>query len=292
MDVRVVEARHDERAVKIDDFRIATLELLDGRSVSHSKKPLALHRQRFVPLRKARLVANVNVSVDVDHIRRLLGLRHTHHTKTEKKKNHPRPSPSIRGEKVFHSAAPASVITVSTSRLNPNSRFVGSYHSCKVCAPPPAPPAPIARASIPNESGMFASVDARCIRAVFPRCPSTARSTCSIRASSFKSAAGRLPIPLISAFNASDAGPLAAVGLVSDTASATALRSAASSLSISAADAERMSTRIVADSGMEFTLVPPLIAPMLNVVFGSAGTGVAANFATARDSATIGFGTP
>ena len=53
-------------------------------------------------------------------------------------------------------------------------------------------------------------------------------------------------------------------------------RKALSSRSISAIDVERMSTRMLADSGMEFTEVPPRMAPILNVVLGEAGTGVCA----------------
>ena len=41
------------------------------------------------------------------------------------------------------------------------SRPVGSYHSCNVWIPPPAPPVPIAIAGIPLERGMLASVEPR-----------------------------------------------------------------------------------------------------------------------------------
>jgi len=46
--------------------------------------------------------------------------------------------------------------------FKPNSRPLESNHSCRVCAPPPDPPPPIAIASRPSDSGIFASVDARC----------------------------------------------------------------------------------------------------------------------------------
>src|SRR5581483_2545916 len=44
---------------------------------------------------------------------------------------------------------PASVNALSRIRLSPTSRALVSNHSCSVCAPPPAPPAPIATASFP-----------------------------------------------------------------------------------------------------------------------------------------------
>ena len=53
-----------------------------------------------------------------------------------------------------------------------------------------------------------------------------------------------------------------------------------------------MSTRMLADSGIEFTEVPPRITPTLNVVLGEDGTGVCANACTARASTTMGLGAP
>ncbi len=76
----------------------------------------------------------------------------------------------------------------------PNSLPVVSNHSCRVCAPPPAPPAPMAMASRPSEIGMLASVDARCTFAVLPRCASTARAICRILALGCSSPPGRLPM--------------------------------------------------------------------------------------------------
>ena len=55
---------------------------------------------------------------------------------------------------------------------------------------------------------------------------------------------------------------------------------------------ERISTFMLADSGMEFTEVPPRITPMLNVVFGVVGTGVAVKVSIALARITIGLGTP
>src|SRR5579864_302482 len=58
-------------------------------------------------------------------------------------------------------AIPASARTISNILFSASSLPVISNHSCNVCAPPPIPPAPMAIASRPSESGMFASVEAR-----------------------------------------------------------------------------------------------------------------------------------
>src|SRR5579872_6055631 len=55
----------------------------------------------------------------------------------------------------------ANARAISKIRVRPKDRPAGSNHSCKVCAPPPLPPAPIAIASRPIAIGMFASVEAR-----------------------------------------------------------------------------------------------------------------------------------
>src|SRR2546427_3625061 len=93
-----------------------------------------------------------------------------------------------------YSPLPASASIVSRMRFRPRSLPLQSNHSCNVCAPPPDPPPPMAMASRPSESGMFASVDARCTCAALPRCASTARITFSTRASGVSSPAGRFPI--------------------------------------------------------------------------------------------------
>jgi len=69
-------------------------------------------------------------------------------------------------------------------------------------------------------------------------------------------------------------------------------RRASSIRSISAIDVERKSTRMLADSGIEFTEVPPRITPTLKVVLGEAGTGVWLKDSTARERARIGLGVP
>ena len=103
-------------------------------------------------------------------------------------------TPQTHPQSKLHSPTPASAIIVSKIRFNPNSRPLESNHSCKVCAPPPDPPPPMAIASCPRESGIFASVDARCTCAALASCESTARTTCKIRAPARNSPAGRFPI--------------------------------------------------------------------------------------------------
>ena len=60
----------------------------------------------------------------------------------------------------------------------------------------------------------------------------------------------------------------------SSTARVRAWRSACSSRSISVIEVERISTFMLADSGMELTEVPPRITPILNVVLAKWGRGL------------------
>src|SRR5579872_5090649 len=62
--------------------------------------------------------------------------------------------------------------------------------------------------------------------------------------------------------------------------------------SISAAELDRISTRMLADSGIELTDVPPRITPILNVVFGDDETRVCEKRWIARPRTTIGLGAP
>src|SRR5260370_5816862 len=64
----------------------------------------------------------------------------------------------------FSSATPETPRRVRRARFKPASRPAESYHSCRECAPPPLPPAPMEMASIPRESGIFASVEERSMR--------------------------------------------------------------------------------------------------------------------------------
>src|ERR1700722_499044 len=204
---------------------------------------------------------------------------------------------SPQGREFSHySPAPASASMVNRIRFNANSRPLLSNHSCNVCAPPPEPPPPMAMASSPIDSGIFASVDARCTCAALFSCVSTARITCKIRDPTASSPAGRLPIATTSQLTPEGrfcTGDRISADIVSSsTARFSASRSVCCSGSVSLIVVERISTFILADSGIELTDVPPRITPMLNVVFGVTGTCVDVNVSMARARITIGFGAP
>src|SRR6266567_276159 len=93
----------------------------------------------------------------------------------------------------FSSATPEIPRRVRSVRFKPASRPAESYHSCKECAPPPLPPAPMERASMPIESGMFASVEERSMRDTLPTNSSAALSAASSGESEASSPPGRLP---------------------------------------------------------------------------------------------------
>src|SRR5262249_2670567 len=208
---------------------------------------------------------------------------HRHTTKSQRKTQ-------------FHALTPERASKVRSMRLSPSSRPPQSNHSCSVCAPPPEPPPPMAIASRPSDRGMLASVEARCTCAAFPRCRSTARITSRMRDPAGNSPPGRFPITTISALRpGSHLGPELRASSARDSSSPArciAIRMAYSSPSISRDEVERISTRMLADSGMELTEVPPRMTPMLQVVLGEVGTGTWANPATARARATMGLGAP
>src|SRR6185437_2445152 len=101
----------------------------------------------------------------------------------------------------FHSLVPVSASSDKRILFSPSSLPLQSNHSCNVCAPPPEPPPPIAIASLPNDNGTLASVEARCTCDPLPRCASTARITWRIRALASNSPAGRFPMAMTSALN-------------------------------------------------------------------------------------------
>src|SRR6266513_5832381 len=76
-----------------------------------------------------------------------------------KRENTGKESNAIRPEfhRDFSSATPETPRTVSSARFKPVSRPAESYHSSREWAPPPLPPAPMEMASIPMDSGIFAS---------------------------------------------------------------------------------------------------------------------------------------
>ncbi len=145
------------------------------------------------------------------------------------------------------------------------SRPVGSYHSCRVWMPPPVPPLPRARAGIPRERGMLASVEPRrgSVRRV--RWRSTARRVWRMGESSGRVAAGRFPMVSMWSFGG---------GLVVEWVVTMSSKMAWTSVAVETSwvgSVERRSRRAVADSGMELMEVPPEMWPTLRVVRGLVG---------------------
>src|SRR5450631_2251727 len=290
---------------EVDDLRLRPFQLVNVHDLPDGLNAVAAHGNCFLAQnRTERRIgghAGIHVGVREDEVGLGLGvgrgrsglLRETLR-RTQNGTQHG--TPQTHPQSKHHSPTPASAIIVSKIRFRPNSRPLESNHSCNVCAPPPDPPPPMAIASCPSESGIFASVDARCTCAAFASCESTARTTCKIRAPAGNSPAGRLPITTTSQltpdgrFCAEDR--ISAAMVSSSTARFSARRSDCSSRSISVIDVERISTFILAASGMEFTEVPPRITPILNVVFGVVGTGVAVKVSIALARITIGLGAP
>src|SRR5581483_3453644 len=218
MRVRIVEARHHEVPAQVDHLGVLALQLFDF-SIRSNRYDTAFVNSNGLNARALgdvrpgdnlarRLIgiardlvynrSRVDIAVDKDDVGRLLlvddGVGAQGDDDCNQEEIECWQERGCTRSKCTDHSTPASVSMVSRTRLSPRSRPAGSYHSCSVCAPPPVPPAPMLIASIPIESGMFASVDARCTRAWLPRCVSTARITCNTRAVTGSSAAGRDPI--------------------------------------------------------------------------------------------------
>src|SRR5713226_4663936 len=293
MEMRVVESGHHEVSAQIDDLGLRPFQLENLVLFARRLDAITPDSHRFRPLdfvkRRYHCDSGVNVAVeknDVGFRFCLLLLRQSHGNCAQHED---------RCSQV-HPLTPASASRVSRMRLSPSSRPLQSNHSCRVWAPPPRPPPPMAMASRPSDSGMLASVEARCTCAAFPSCASTARITCRMGAFESSSPAGRLPITTTSQLSPKgrrcDEARFSEACDSSSTAWSSASRRACSRRSISAIEVERISTRMLADSGMEFTEVPPRITPMLKVVLGDEGTGVSVNASMARASTRIGLGAP
>ena len=160
--VGVIESGHDEVALEIDDLCLRPLQLHDLVALPNGDDTVAEDRQRLRALartqRRRRIDhSGIDVAVGEDQVRfRLLcGLRghaRGHGQQKNRSDSHHR----------HYSPTPDRVSMVSRMRLSPRSRPLQSNHSCNVWAPPPEPPPPIAMASRPRDSGMLASVEARC----------------------------------------------------------------------------------------------------------------------------------
>src|SRR3981081_4189464 len=273
---------------QINHLRLRPLELFDLGVLADSLDAVAAHGNCLFAEDRAKLRirrhAGVNIRVQIDNV----GLGAGNLCAAGHRSLRPRGygTQDCEGRETPHHsstptpAPPASASRISRIPFSPSSRPLESNHSCKVCAPPPDPPPPMAMASCPNDSGMFASVEARCTCAALLSCASTARITCRMRAPGCNSPAGRLPITTTSQltpgarFCVSDADCDVDEDRICDSmvsssiARFSASRRLCSSRSISAIDVERISTFRLADSGIEFTDVTPRITPMLKGVGG------------------------
>src|SRR6266852_924028 len=300
MHVRIVEARHHKLAPELDRLHAFLAASAIEQDVVHlsDATDLSLADGHGLGPRMRRVIG-VNAAVDVIgrawSFLRHVGLRVECRSEGHDKKRDAagKNSNAIRPEhhRDFSSATPEIPKMVSSARFKPASRPAESYHSCKECAPPPLPPAPMERASMPIESGMFASVEERSIRDTLPTNSSAARSAASSGESEASSPPGRLPSS--STFHSSL--PLErsrAESVSSRTPAAMHSRSADSRRVSSSSLSERISTLSRASWGMEFTEVPPSIWPILKVVRGLAGTFVLMKRTEPRTRALMGLGMP
>ena len=196
----IVEAGHHEMPAQVDHFSGRSLQLHDLVVPADGFNSSIAHRHGFRALdsmKRRGVYAGIDVRVEKNDVGPgLRGQALRRSCRDHRKRSHHYrahgPEESIRGQ--LHKATPARPIRVSRMRLRPSSRPLQSNHSCKVCAPPPVPPPPMAMASSPSDSGILASVDARCTCAALPSCASTARTTCRMRAFGYSSPAGRFPM--------------------------------------------------------------------------------------------------
>ena len=160
----------------------------------------------------------------------------------------------------------------SSTRLRPISRSLAEYHSARVCAPPPSPPAPMDKAGMPSESGILASVE--------PRRRSVRRPKMAVHGAQSveqRGIAGQLRGGAVADLVDGEGQESPAVrgdgffaaALERSTASSTARCKATSRRSSCSGLVERKSMEAWALSGMEFTLVPPWMVPRFRVVRGS-----------------------
>src|SRR6516164_8350273 len=169
MGMRVVKPRHHEMPFQVLCLRLRTgsaaieqnmLQRADAESL------FVTHRHRGGPglLRIIRI--NVPVRV-VSDFARIAFLRKRGASTNQPESCHARPKAHAKTlphpQCPFSCASPETPSSVSSTRCKPTSRPAGSYHSSSECAPPPLPPAPMAIASIPSDSGIFASVEERSI---------------------------------------------------------------------------------------------------------------------------------
>src|ERR1700674_2547568 len=173
MHVRIIEAGHHKLAFEIDSLDTFLAASAIEEDVVHFPDATNLSvadGHGFGPRMRGGICVNAAMSV----IGRAGSfLRHArfrvecgNERDNNKRENAGKESHAIRPDfhRDFSSATPETPRTVSSVRFKPASRPAESYHSCSECAPPPLPPAPMEMASIPKESGIFASVEERSMR--------------------------------------------------------------------------------------------------------------------------------
>src|SRR6267143_838624 len=173
MHVRIIEAGHYKLAFELDRLHAFLAAAAIEENVVHLADASDLSVADGHGL-GPRLRGVIGVNAAVDKIGRARSfLCHTrfcvesrNEDDDNERKSAGEDSNAIRAEfhRDFSSATPETPRIVKRARCNPDSRPAESYHSCSECAPPPLPPAPIEMASIPRESGIFASVEERSMR--------------------------------------------------------------------------------------------------------------------------------
>src|SRR5437899_4453172 len=173
MHVRVVEAGHHKLAFEIYGLRAFLAASAIEQDVVHFANAtyFALaDGQGFSPGIRRIIRVNAAVSV-VSRARRFLSSARFRVECASKRQDNKRENTGSDASvarpgfhRDFSSASPEIPKIVRSTRFNPASRPVESYHSCNEWAPPPLPPTPIEIASIPKERGIFASVEERSMR--------------------------------------------------------------------------------------------------------------------------------
>src|SRR5215472_8676286 len=170
MGMRVVEPRHHEMPLQVLCLRLRA----GSAAIEQNMLQRADAKNLFVTYRHCGgpgllRIIRINVAMRVvGDSARIAFLRKRSANTNQSESGHARPKAHAKTlphpQCPFSCASPETPSNVSSTRCKPTSRPAGSYHSSSECAPPPLPPAPIAIASIPSDSGMFASVDERSIR--------------------------------------------------------------------------------------------------------------------------------
>src|SRR5258708_6207381 len=173
MDVRIVEAGHHKLAFELDRLHAFLAASAIEEDVVHFADATDLSvadRHGLGPGLRRIVCVNAAVSV-IGRVRSFLchaGFRVEccKEGDDNKRENACKESSAILWDshRDLSSATPETPRTVRSARFNPVSRPAESYHSWRECAPPPLPPAPMEMASIPRDSGIFASVEERSMR--------------------------------------------------------------------------------------------------------------------------------